>query len=53
MLCNRDLESARGVIKVMTQAGLEPDSDTYRTLLCGYAKHGLLQEISSTIGNLT
>lgn len=49
----RDLESARGVIQVMSQAGLEPDGDTYRTLLCGYAKQGLLEELSSTISNFT
>jgi|LakMenEpi03Aug12_release.lakeMendotaPanAssembly.Ray.scaffolds.fasta_scaffold1957738_2 hypothetical protein len=45
----RDLESAKGVIKVMSQAGLEPDGETYRALLCGYAKHGHLQDITSTI----
>lgn len=33
----------------MSQAGLEPDSETYRSLLCGYAKHGLLQELNDTL----
>ena len=45
-----DMESAKGVISVMSQAGLEPDGDTYTTLLCAYAKQGLSQEIISTIG---
>lgn len=45
------MESARGVIKVMSQAGLEPDGETYRALLCGYAKHGQPQELVQTIGN--
>lgn len=53
MLCNRDLESARGVIKVMSQAGLEPDFETYRALLCGYAKNGLLQELNDTLSKIT
>jgi hypothetical protein len=44
------MESAKGVISVMSQAGLEPDGDTYTTLLCAYAKQGLSQEIISTIG---
>ena len=45
------MDSAKGVISVMSQAGLEPDSETYSTLLCTYAKKGLSQEIISTIGN--
>ena len=36
----------------MSQAGLEPDTETYRALLSGYAKHGLLQDISSTLSKL-
>ncbi len=47
------MESARGVIKVMSQAGLEPDTETYRALLSGYAKHGLLQDITSTLSNFS
>ena len=46
-----DLESAKGVISVMSQAGLEPDADTFSALMCAYAKQGLSQEIISTIGN--
>jgi len=45
------MDSAKGVISVMSQAGLEPDSETYSTLLCAYAKKGLSQELISTIGN--
>ena len=44
------MESARGVIKVMSQAGLEPDGETYRALLSGYAKQGLLNELTDTLG---
>lgn len=43
------MENAKGVMRVMSQAGLEPDSETYRALLCGYAKHGLSEEILSTL----
>lgn len=46
------MESAKGVIKVMSQAGLEPDGETYRALLSGYAKQGKLQELTDTMGEL-
>ena len=46
------MESAKGVIKVMAQAGLEPDGETYRALLSGYAKQGSLQEITDTLGKI-
>lgn len=43
-----DLESAKGILTVMTQAGLEPTADTYSTLLSCYARHGNLDAIRST-----
>lgn len=46
----RDWESANGTISAMTNNGLEPDADTYRELLCGYAKHGVSSSVSSLIG---
>lgn len=43
------MESAKGVIKVMAQAGLEPNNETHKALLCGYARQGLVQDISATL----
>lgn len=37
----------------MSQAGLEPDSETYRALLCGYAKNGLFEELNDTLRKKT
>lgn len=34
------MESAEGMLSVMKQANLEPSSDTYTTLMCGYAGRG-------------
>lgn len=42
----RDMDSAQGILGVMTQAGLEPSADTYTTLLCGYGKKGDLDAIN-------
>lgn len=33
----------------MSQAGLEPDAETYRALFCGYAKHGHLEDLTSAL----
>lgn len=43
------MESAEGIISVMSQAGLEPSADTYTTLLSGYAIKGDIQKISKLI----
>lgn len=43
------MDSAQGIIGVMTQAGLEPSADTYTTLLCGYAKKGDIDSINKTL----
>lgn len=43
------MESARGILSVMQQAGLEPSADTFTTLLCGYARKGDLDAIKSTL----
>lgn len=43
------MESAKGILSVMKQAGLEPSADTYTTLLCCYAKHGDMESISNTL----
>lgn len=43
------MDSAEGIISVMSQAGLEPSADTYTTLLCGYAKKGDIESIKKTL----
>lgn len=43
------MESASGILTVMTQAGLEPSADTYTTLMCGYARKGDIAEIDKTL----
>jgi len=40
-----DMESAEGILGVMKQAGLEPNDDSYATLMRGYAKKGDLENI--------
>ena len=40
------MDSAQGILSVMTQAGLEPSADTYTTLLCGYGKKGDIDAIT-------
>lgn len=35
----------------MAQAGIEPDSETYKVLLCGFAKNGMSEELSATLSN--
>lgn len=44
-----DIESAAGILGVMTQAGLEPSADTYTTLLCGFARKGDTDSINNYI----
>ncbi|KAG4070373.1 hypothetical protein HA402_006515 [Bradysia odoriphaga] len=44
-----DIKSAIDILSAMKQAGLEPTSATYTHLLCGYAKHGMTDEILSTL----
>lgn len=43
------MDSARGILGVMAQAGLEPSADTYTTLLCGYAQKGDIDSINNTL----
>lgn len=43
------MESAKGILSVIKQAGLEPSAETYATLLCCYAKHGDLESINTTL----
>lgn len=38
--CFSDMESAEGILAVMKQASLDPSSETYCTLMCGYAERG-------------
>ena len=49
MIFFSDMESAVGILTVMAQAGLEPSSSTYTSLLCGYAKHGDINAINRTL----
>jgi hypothetical protein len=44
-----DMESAEGIISVMKQAGLEPNDDTYVTLMCGYARKGDIENIKRIV----
>ena len=43
------MESAKGILAVMQQAGIEPSADTYTTLLCCHARHGDLDSIVALI----
>lgn len=43
------MRSAADLLTVMRQAGLEPSADTYKELLCGYAKHGDMDSITKTL----
>lgn len=43
------MDSAEGILSVMTQAGLEPSADTYTTLLCGYAQKGDIENIQKIL----
>lgn len=43
------MESARGILDVMKQAGLAPTADTYTALLTGHAKQGDIEAIRAVI----
>jgi leucine-rich PPR motif-containing protein, mitochondrial len=43
------MESARGILGVMKQAGLEPTADTYTALLSGHAKQGDIEAIRAVV----
>jgi len=43
------MESAEGILAVMKQAGLEPNDDSYVTLMCGYARKGDMENIRRII----
>lgn len=43
------MESAKGILSVMKQAGIEPTADTYTTLLCSHARQGDLESILSIL----
>lgn len=44
------MDSARSIINVMVQAGLEPSADSYTTLLCGFASKGDIDTITKLFG---
>lgn len=44
-----DMESAEGMIPVMRQAGLEPNDDTFVTLMCGYARKGDMDNVNRIV----
>lgn len=48
----RDHESAKGIINIMRQSGINPDSETYKLLATGYVKSGTLEDIEATISKL-
>lgn len=39
------MESAEGVLNVMKESNLEPSSDTYTLLACGYSKKGDIAKV--------
>jgi len=43
------MESARGILDVMKQAGLQPTADSYSALLSGHAKQGDIEAIRAVI----
>jgi len=43
------MESARGILAVMKQAGLEPSAETFTSLLCGHAKQGDIEAIRAVL----
>jgi leucine-rich PPR motif-containing protein len=43
------MESARGILGVMNQAGLEPGAETYSALLNGHAKRGDMEAIRAVL----
>jgi leucine-rich PPR motif-containing protein len=43
------MESARGILGVMKQAGLEPGPDTYTALLVGHANQGDMEAIRAIL----
>lgn len=45
----RDMDSAKDILTVMGQAGLEPSADTYTALMCGYAKKGDIESINNIL----
>ncbi|XP_014665082.1 PREDICTED: leucine-rich PPR motif-containing protein, mitochondrial-like [Priapulus caudatus] len=45
----KDMESAAGILDIMRNAQLEPSSDTYTALLCGYAENGDIANINKYI----
>ena len=40
-----DMESAEGILTVMKEGGIEPSSETYTLLMCGYIKNGNLAKV--------
>lgn len=47
------MESATGIMTVMQQAGLEPSTETYKTLICGYSKCGDLNAVRRVLDECT
>ena len=43
------MESARGILGVMRQAGLEPGAETYTALLAGHAQHGDMEAVRAVL----
>ena len=44
-----DMESAAGILNVMKQANIDPSSETYTVLMCGYAKRGDMESINKVM----
>lgn len=45
------MESAEGILHVMNQAKIEPTSETYAFLICGYIKEKNLDKVNSILND--
>lgn len=44
-----DMESAEGILTVMKDAGVEPSSETYAFLICGFIQQGNFERVEELI----
>lgn len=40
-----DMASAEGILTVMQEGGIQPSSETYALLMCGYIRNGNLEKV--------
>lgn len=44
-----DMKSAEGILNIMKDAGIEPTSETYTLLTCGYIKTGNMSKVDELL----